>query len=112
VFEAQSYAVPVLSETLADLERELAEAPSLEKQAAKERLQRELAQAESEALLEAPARKPCHFDTGCCCYADGSIVGLEIIEGEMRLVRWRFDQGEPKPEILASGSLRDILAAL
>ncbi|MBN1399866.1 MAG: hypothetical protein JXA74_03455 [Anaerolineae bacterium] len=112
VFEAQSYAVPVLSETLADLERKLAEAPSLEKQVARERLQRELAQAQSEALLEAPARKPCHFDTGCCCYADGSIVGLEIAEGEMRLVRWRLDQAEPQPEILANRSLRDILAAL
>jgi hypothetical protein len=112
LFEAQSYAVRILAEALAGLEREIVEAPTPERQAARAHLEQELARAQSEALLETPARKPCHFDTGCCCYADGSIVGIEIIEGEIRLIRWRPTEGKPAPETLASRSLRDIFAAL
>ncbi len=56
--------------------------------------------------------KPCYFNTGCCCYADGDITGLELAEGEIRLVRWPDDAGRPRPKILATASLKDVLASL
>jgi hypothetical protein len=31
---------------------------------------------------------PCYFNTGCCSFGDGDITGLEISDGEIRLVRW------------------------
>ena len=37
--------------------------------------------------------KPSYFNSGCCCYNDGNITGIEIAEGMMRLVKWTW---EPK----------------
>jgi UDP-2,3-diacylglucosamine pyrophosphatase LpxH len=31
---------------------------------------------------------PCYFNTGCCSFPDGDVTGIEIAEGEIRLVRW------------------------
>ena len=48
------------------------------------------------------------FNTGCCCFSDGDITGIEIADGEIRLVRWPDDKKKPKPKILESESLRNI----
>jgi hypothetical protein len=56
-------------------------------------------------------RKPSYFNTGCCCYLDGDITGLEISEGEIRLVRWPDDEDRPQPKVLASAKLIDVFAA-
>lgn len=37
------------------------------------------------------AFKPSYFNTGCCCYSDGDITGIEIVEGSIKLVKWRFN---------------------
>jgi UDP-2,3-diacylglucosamine pyrophosphatase LpxH len=60
---------------------------------------------------EKGARKPCYFNTGCCCYYDGDITGLEIAEGEIRLVRWPNDDGNPRRKFLDRAPLSGILAA-
>jgi hypothetical protein len=62
-------------------------------------------------LLAAPV-KPCYFNTGCCCYPDGDVTGLEISDGSLKLVRWPNDDGEPKPQVLAQVSLEAVFAAL
>jgi predicted phosphodiesterase len=31
---------------------------------------------------------PSYFNTGCCCYKDGNITGIEISENFIRLVKW------------------------
>ena len=59
---------------------------------------------------EAGPMKPCYFNTGCCCYLDGDITGLELADGQIRLVRWPNDDAEPKRHILVKGSLKDVLA--
>lgn len=33
--------------------------------------------------------KPCYFNSGCCCFSDGDITGIEIADGVIRLVRWK-----------------------
>lgn len=63
------------------------------------------------AANEPPPTKPCYFNTGCCCFSDGDITGLEIAGGEIRLVRWPDQARDPRPHVLARGSLRDVLAA-
>lgn len=59
-----------------------------------------------------PMEKPCYFNTGCCCYTDGDITGIELEGGEIRLVRWPDDEARPRPRTLAKESLRSVLARL
>jgi len=35
--------------------------------------------------------KPYYFNSGCCCFADGDITGIEIAEGKIRLIKWEKD---------------------
>jgi hypothetical protein len=55
--------------------------------------------------------KPSYFNTGCCAFSDGDVTGLEIVEGEIRLVRWPNDEHEPSPKVLVSAKLIDVFAA-
>lgn len=55
--------------------------------------------------------KPCYFNTGCCCYVDGDITGIEIAGGKIRLVRWPNKARKPQPYILEETELRDVLSA-
>ncbi len=59
-----------------------------------------------------PTPKPCHFNTGCCCFSDGDVTGIEIADGEISLVRWPDDDGAPKPKILERAKLSEVFAAL
>jgi len=54
--------------------------------------------------------KPCYFNTGCCCFADGDITGIELEGGEIRLVRWPDDEDRPRPQTLAEAPLDSVLA--
>lgn len=56
--------------------------------------------------------KPCYFNTGCCSFSDGDVTGIEIAEGQIKLVRWPDDAGEPKPKILAQAELKKVFAAV
>jgi hypothetical protein len=56
-------------------------------------------------------KKPSYFNTGCCSFLDGDVTGLEIGDGEIRLVRWPDDEDVPKPKVLASEPLKDVFAA-
>ena len=38
--------------------------------------------------------QPTYFNTGCCCFSDGDITGIEIAEGFIRLIKW--EEGERK----------------
>ncbi len=31
---------------------------------------------------------PCYYNTGCCSFADGEITGIELMDGEIRLIKW------------------------
>lgn len=43
---------------------------------------------------------PSYFNTGCCCFQDGDITGIEIADGEIRLVKWKKTDGKPKRQVL------------
>ncbi|HVW95734.1 MAG TPA: metallophosphoesterase [Mucilaginibacter sp.] len=38
-----------------------------------------------------------YFNSGCCCFDDGDITGIEIAGGFIRLIKWRY-QGEKNSE--------------
>ena len=48
--------------------------------------------------------KPVYFNTGCCCYVDGDITGIEIADGEIRLIKWTGK--EQVREVLRAKKLR------
>ncbi|MBI1782025.1 MAG: metallophosphoesterase, partial [Sphingobacteriales bacterium] len=38
--------------------------------------------------------KPTYFNTGCCCFSDGDITGIEIADGMIRLIKWSYDENK------------------
>lgn len=50
---------------------------------------------ELKSALPTEAR-PCYFNAGCCSFYDGSITGIEIASGRIRLVRWSGERGAPE----------------
>jgi predicted phosphodiesterase len=53
--------------------------------------------------------KPFYFNTGCCCYSDGDITGIEIADEMIRLIKWKKKEGVPVREILEEMKLADLL---
>ena len=43
---------------------------------------------EGKRLIKTMA-KPTYFNSGCCCYSDGDLTGIEIENGFIRLVKWK-----------------------
>jgi predicted phosphodiesterase len=37
------------------------------------------------------AYKPTYFNSGCCCFDDGDITGIEIEGGMIRLIKWQYN---------------------
>lgn len=56
--------------------------------------------------------RPCYFNTGCCRYADGDITGIELADGEIRLIKWSFAQGEGQRTVLESTPLSPLFYLL
>jgi predicted phosphodiesterase len=56
--------------------------------------------------------KPTYFNTGCCCYSDGDITGIEIEENCLRLVKWRCKEGESQRIILEESPLQELFDLL
>ncbi len=40
--------------------------------------------------------KPSYFNSGCCCFDDGTITGIEISAGFIRLIKWSLTDGKPR----------------
>lgn len=48
---------------------------------------------------------PSYFNTGCCCFSDGDITGIEICDGFIRLVKWHNKEGAGKRIVLEESPL-------
>jgi len=49
--------------------------------------------------------RPTYFNSGCCCYDDGDITGIEISEGHIRLVKWHTVTGGSQRLVLEEAPL-------
>jgi predicted phosphodiesterase len=38
------------------------------------------------------AYHPTYFNSGCCCFDDGDITGIEIADGFIRLIKWEYNK--------------------
>jgi predicted phosphodiesterase len=117
VFKSRTHAEQI-ARTLEDLEARLRESPEDKRlqrlagdmAAELEWVRAQDAQSPGNEGEPVPMSKPCYFNTGCCCFWDGDITGLELAEGDIRLVRWPDRYGRPRPQILASAPLKDVLS--
>ena len=48
---------------------------------------------------------PSYFNTGCCCFSDGDITGIEIAAGFIRLVKWKKGETGPVRIVLEESPL-------
>lgn len=55
--------------------------------------------------------KPFYFNTGCCCFSDGDITGIELAGGMIRLVKWTKDNELSKRMVLEEMSVQELLTA-
>lgn len=49
--------------------------------------------------------KPSYFNSGCCCFNDGDITGIEIAEGFIRLIKWETIDKVAKRRVLEEAPL-------
>ena len=62
--------------------------------------------------VDGTKKKACYFNSGCCSFSDGDITGLEIVNGEFRLVKWSSKPSEDNPKILDRDDIRHIFSKL
>lgn len=70
------------------------------------------ASADSEPEVEGARDCACYFNTGCCSFSNGDITGIEIADGEIRLVRWSTDLDHPVDRVLEARDLDGLFAGL
>jgi predicted phosphodiesterase len=67
---------------------------------------------EGQQLPDFSAYKPYYFNSGCCCFDDGDITGIEITGGYIRLVKWEYNQADTSTRyVLEEISLSNLLGA-
>lgn len=54
-----------------------------------------------------------YFNSGCCCFDDGDITGIELADGCIRLIKWRYGKGRQSERlILEECRLEDLKLSL
>jgi hypothetical protein len=91
-------------QALYDLNKEWAEALDLEIQWRKKD--------DDEIREDYLQMKPTYFNSGCCCFIDGDISGIEISEGKIRLIKWKKTEGASKRTVLEERSLAELVKEL
>ncbi|MFT4155845.1 metallophosphoesterase [Parafilimonas sp.] len=51
---------------------------------------------------------PSYFNSGCCCFDDGDITGIEIADGYIRLIKWQTKNNVAKREVLEEIKLNEL----
>lgn len=45
-----------------------------------------------------------YFNSGCCCFNDGDITGIEIEDGCIRLIKWRYGKSQESERLVLEES--------
>jgi predicted phosphodiesterase len=53
--------------------------------------------------------KPGYFNSGCCCFNDGDISGIEIADGCIRLIEWKLKTNISERQCLEEVGLKELL---
>ena len=52
--------------------------------------------------------RPTYFNSGCCCFEDGTITGIEICDGFIRLIKWSLIHGKPERSVAEEEKLESL----
>lgn len=55
---------------------------------------------------------PSYFNSGCCCFSDGDVTGIEIMDGFIRLIKWETSDTGPVRKVLEESPLYYIFDSL
>lgn len=80
-----------------------------------ESLQTEIRKREKEftaVALDYMTMRPSYFNSGCCCFVDGDITGIEIDKGSIRLVKWKLKDESPEREVLEEVALDKLITLI
>jgi predicted phosphodiesterase len=58
--------------------------------------------------LDYMSTQPYYFNSGCCCFADGDITGIEIDCGWIRLIKWELKDETPARKVLEEITLEKL----
>jgi UDP-2,3-diacylglucosamine pyrophosphatase LpxH len=53
--------------------------------------------------------RPSYFNSGCCCFVDGDITGIEIADGCIRLIKWTLVDESPQRQLLEEITLAELV---
>ena len=53
--------------------------------------------------------KPSYFNSGCCCYNDDDITGIEIADGKIALIKWHWVNNTSERVVLEEAELKKII---
>jgi predicted phosphodiesterase len=56
--------------------------------------------------------KPSYFNSGCCCYNDGDITGIEIADGKISLIKWHWQKTGSERSVLEEITLSELIKDL
>ena len=59
-----------------------------------------------------PDTKPTYFNTGCCCFSDGDITGIELADDSIRLIKWHTENDLPKRIVLEEIAMSKLITDL
>jgi hypothetical protein len=68
----------------------------------------------TEKITDPPLQKfrPSYFNSGCCCYNDGDITGIEIGDGKIALIKWHWENEKSNRSVLEEKSLNELVKEL
>jgi len=53
---------------------------------------------------------PFYFNSGCCCFNDGDMTGIEIDDGIIKMIKWSFKKsGLPERIVLEEAALKELI---
>ena len=56
--------------------------------------------------------RPTYFNSGCCCFSDGDITGIEIEDGFIRLIKWEEENGKSQRCVLEEITLKELTGGI
>ncbi len=56
--------------------------------------------------------KPTYFNSGCCCYNDEDITGIEIGDNKISLIKWHWDNNDSIRSVLEEVTLERLMTDL
>ncbi|MGI4751728.1 MAG: metallophosphoesterase [Janthinobacterium lividum] len=96
---------------LESLYRQLSEALALKDETSVQSLQEQidLRKIKGDPEPDFTHYQPYYFNSGCCCFADGDITGIELSDEKIRLIRWKYNAEKiPERMVLEEAALESL----